>query len=816
MNFINTIIPINFYLIALPFLFTSGKSDHNREILSQSRAQQAVGKTIQSSIEDLEALIADLESNGLIHDDMAEKMYSARLVLNQLNSNNIPEAVSRLRAAAIGSAGRSSNLQEATKEIDIILGELKKTAKDVGNEQKRGAYEQMLTQLFSDSEKLQEQTLKWGEEQLLSPDLADLSKQSALEKQSEIESQMDAFKDMLKNEIAKQNDLSMKQELEDVLDSLEGFEMDQSANDQTESSNQDLSEFDLMPEQEANPEGENFADFQNPDPSKMFQSELATNQFNQTETKNSSLPFDPTKKEEPTNSPEGNTNAGNEDTSATDQANKGKLPEQKTGSSEAGEDVPLKDQSSNEPKETVSNQETKGENNLKKEESVEGEKGQPNQNKPKNAADENDHQTASKETKSSSAQEEVNQRPRENQSSNEPKETVSNQETKGENNLKKEESVEGEKGRPNQNEPKNAAVEKDHQMASKETTSSSAQEEVNQRPRENQSGNEKNEGRLEKDSNAKNNEKIENTQESESKNEEMVKKNKQNAKDISAEKALEKSADAMASNDPSSALEAQKDFQERIQQALQAMGSMMAQSTQEPVNEENVSNANMSLSPPALGAFDEAAMSLNEEDLFNEMSFGNQSGGSEIGDADLEALLSGESEEELGGAGDGSGQGEESQNDENSLASSNSSQSGKSSSGQNADQKKTDQNNKNNQNQPGQEMAQSSGGKPSTPSGASSSPFAPPMMLPGNGPSGDGSGMSTASFDKPHGTHYETTQIKSGDGPVSGNYSKTLQSKRNLAEVARQAITQDYQRRLPVEYRLMTAEYFELLGSLEE
>ena len=745
MNFINTIIPINFYLIALPFLFTSGKSDHNREILSQSRAQQAVGKTIQSSIEDLEALIADLESNGLIQDDMAEKMYSAQLVLNQLNSNNIPEAVSRLRAAAIGSAGRSSNLQEATKEIDIILGELKKTAKDVGNEQKRGAYEQMLTQLFSDSEKLQEQTLKWGEEQLLSPDLADLSKQSALEKQSEIESQMDAFKDMLKNEIAKQNDLTMKQELEDVLDSLEGFEMDQSANDQTESSNQDLPEFDLMPEQEANPEGENFADFQNPDPSKMFQSELATNQFNQTETKNSSLPFDPTKKEEPTNSPEGNTNAGNEDTSATDQANKGKLPEQKTGSSEAGEDVPLKDQSSNEPKETVSNQETKGENNLKKEESVEGEKGQPNQNKPKNAADENDHQTASKETKSSSAQ-----------------------------------------------------------------------EEVNQRPRENQSGNEKNEGRLEKDSNAKNNEKIENTQESESKNEEMVKKNKQNAKDISAEKALEKSADAMASNDPSSALEAQKDFQERIQQALQAMGSMMAQSTQEPVNEENVSNANMSLSPSVLGAFDEAAMSLNEEDLFNEMSFGNQSGGSEIGDADLEALLSGESEEELGGAGDGSGQGEESQNDENSLASSNSSQSGKSSSGQNADQKKTDQNNKNNQNQPGQEMAQSSGGKPSTPSGASSSPFAPPMMLPGNGPSGDGSGMSTASFDKPHGTHYETTQIKSGDGPVSGNYSKTLQSKRNLAEVARQAITQDYQRRLPVEYRLMTAEYFELLGSLEE
>ena len=73
--------------------------------------------------------------------------------------------------------------------------------------------------------------------------------------------------------------------------------------------------------------------------------------------------------------PEGNTNAGNEDTSETDQANNDKLSEQKTGSSEAGEDVPLK-QSSNEPNETVSNQETTGENNFKKEESVEGEKGE--------------------------------------------------------------------------------------------------------------------------------------------------------------------------------------------------------------------------------------------------------------------------------------------------------------------------------------------------------------------------------------------------------------------------------------------------------
>ena len=90
------------------------------------------------------------------------------------------------------------------------------------------------------------------------------------------------------------------------------------------------------------------------------------------------------------------------------------------------------------------------------------------------------------------------------------------------------------------------------------------------------------------------------------------------------------------------------------------------------------------------------------------------------------------------------------------------------------------------------------------------------MMTQGSGAPGEGSGTSTASFDKPHGTHFETTAIKGGGGPAKGDYEKTQQSRRNLAEVARQKIQQDYQRRLPAEYRVMTAEYFELLGSLEE
>ena len=610
-------------LLLWPLLLLSAQSGHDRELLSQSRAQQAVGKTIQNTVEDLEALIADLESNGLIQDAMAEKMYAARQVLNQINSRNIPEAVSRLRAAAIGSLGRLDNLEVATKEIDVILGELKKTAKDVGNEQKRAAFEQILTQLFTDAEILEEQTMKWGEEQLLAPDLAEVNKQEAMEKQSEIEAQLDALKDMLENEIPNQNDQVVKEELEDVLNSLEGFDLEEMADRQPAGMNEEMPGFHPLPEPE-NPLGqEALANLPNPE-----SEDLAT----------------PQRPENPSQQPQDQT-------------------------------------------ETVA-------------------------------------------------------------SSDDP-------------------TPSGERELPGDSAPSPMENGKDQAGAKEEIA-------------KNEEGDAREAGK-----------------------EEMNRGG--------AESVLKKSAEALSANDPGAALEAQKDFQELLRQALEAMGSAVAQGTPEPLGPTNLDQPSASNSP-----FGEPAM--NDPTLFEEMTFGETSSGGEIGGEDLEALLSGENPAESASGGGNEGEGEALGAETSESVAAQTSQAGKPSGGQNNDQGKPNGDQENDPNQQGQQTAQSSPGnaKPSSGSSSSSNPFGPPVMMPGGGPSGQGSGSSTASFDKPHGTHYETTQIKGGGGPVSGNYLKTNQSKRNLAEVARQAIRQDYQRRLPAEYRIMTAEYFELLGSLEE
>ena len=525
-------------LLLWPLLLLSAQSGHDRELLSQSRAQQAVGKTIQNTVEDLEALIADLESNGLIQDAMAEKMYAARQVLNQINSRNIPEAVARLRAAAIGSLGRLDNLEVATKEIDVILGELKKTAKDVGNEQKRAAFEQILTQLFTDAEILEEQTMKWGEEQLLAPDLAEVNKQEAMEKQSEIEAQLDALKDMLENEIPNQNDQVVKEELEDVLNSLEGFDLEEMADRQPAGMNEEMPRFHPLPEPE-NPLGqEALANLPNP------------------ESEDSATPQ---RAENPSQQPQDQT-------------------------------------------ETVA-------------------------------------------------------------SSDDP-------------------TPSGERELPGDSAPSPMENGKDQAGAKEEIA-------------KNEEGDAREAGK-----------------------EEMNRGG--------AESVLKKSAEALSANDPGAALEAQKDFQELLRQALEAMGSAVAQGTPEPLGPTNLDQPSASNSP-----FGEPAM--NDPTLFEEMTFGETSSGGEIGDEDLEALLSGENPAESASGGGNEGEGEALGAETSESVAAQTSQAGKPSGGQNNDQGKPNGDQGNDPNQQGQQTAQSSPGnaKPSSGSSSSSNPFGPPVMMPG-------------------------------------------------------------------------------------
>ena len=678
--------------VALAIISMSGlnaSEEVDRELLSQSRSQQSVGRSVQSTIYDLENLIADLESNGLIEEDMVGKMRAAREVLNSIGEENIPEATAKLRAAALSAVGRSENLARATSEVDSILLDLKAIARDVGDEQKRSAYGQILSQLLTKNQDLQDETQKWGEEQLTDPGQASETRDEVTEKQSEVESQFDALKQMLDKEISRQEDSSFKDELQEVLDALDGKGLEEFKGNlpQDVPPAQPTDIPNLPPPTPPEPT--------NPHPPPANDNEPGT-----------------TPPSEPKASQQPQVPAGNE------------KPEEPSGDRESTDtkEQPKpgqKDPPGDKPEATKPNQQ-----------------GEP---EPANKGEPEDKTAQKKDS---------------------PGEQPPVQKPKDASPGKKEPKAQGSDPKPDKpKDPQNLAKKPD---GNKEGQSSPPEASGSKKPE----------------------------------------------KEPSAEKALEKSGKAIMANDAGSALEAQKKFEERLAKALAAMGSAMAKNLQPEGSPEG---------SPGMGSPPMASQPMPPQTLdpLAGMAFGSVSAGSDIGEADLDALLSGEDPDAQGGTGEGGGQTDK--GDKSALAATGlpagipppSQAGGKPKDGSQQKQGKP--------NAPNPKMpAPGKGGSPQMASMGTANPFAPPMMMPGAGAPGEGSGTSTAMFDKPHGTHFETTALKGGGGPAKGSYQKTEQSRRNLAEVARQKIQQDYQRRLPAEYRLMTAEYFELLGSMEE
>ena len=769
-------------IICLPGRLLEAREEVDRDLLSQSRSQESVGRSVQSTVADLESLLADLESNGLIEENMIEKMRDAKQALNSIGEENIPAATEKLRSAALSAVGRGERLLQANREVDGILKELKKTARDVGDEQKRSAYGQMISQMLSQNQDLQEQTRKWGEEQLTDPSRSDETRDGVRESQSEMEAQFDALKDMLEREIAQQEDSPLKDELQDLLDALEGKEFNADVS-------QDFAESNLAetPNQPF-PETGDFAQApqvappqvdvpkeprrwgQPPPQSASPQSQSPSNEKPSAQAPTQPEGGNPPEKPGENGKPEARSSAGEnqekkdgppstpgrKDPAKDEQvASKPGEPEQKGTAEKTDPSAKAS------PKPGSLEDLSSGSKTPKKDDPLAAARPQ-GEDSPKVPADENEG-TEPKKNKADSKGELPSEK-------KDPKVDPTNPEDK----TTPRDSV------PRQRDPKSGDIDsRDRKQAKPESVVAEKEKEG-----------------MSKDA-------------SDSKK-----------TDSSAQNALEESGKAISANDAGAALASQKKFEEILSEAIGAMSSAMADSLQPN---------DFSDGPSQMGSASTASLPMAGDlpDPFAGMAFGAESTGSAIGEADLEALLSGEDPD--AGSQNGSGEGsqtpgeqtapgeEQANGDQSSLASANPSagvpspspNSGKQ---QGAKQKAQGKPSASSPGAPGP----GKGGASKNSSMPSSNPFAPPMMTQGGGAPGEGSGTATASFDKPHGTHFETTAIKGGGGPAKGNYLKTQQSRRNLAEVARQKIQQDYQRRLPAEYRVMTAEYFELLGSLEE
>lgn len=193
-------------------------------LLTQSQRQESVGRSMNNSISELEALMADLESNGMIEQDAGSRVGSLEAVLTKINQEHVPAASSAMRNAALSVDTRGQHLDKASTEVEQILGQLKTVLKDLGDEQRAAAYESILTGLINDNNELIEATKDWGEAQVLNPEQADDLKKDVSELQSDVDKGVESLTDMIREDLAADPDSPLADRLEDVVKAITGEE----------------------------------------------------------------------------------------------------------------------------------------------------------------------------------------------------------------------------------------------------------------------------------------------------------------------------------------------------------------------------------------------------------------------------------------------------------------------------------------------------------------------------------------------------------------------------------------------------------------
>ena len=93
-------------------------------IRSEERRQVEVRRQIGGASRQIESLLLDLQSNGLYEAAKGPVIKGMKDSLDTVNAQRVPKAAEELQQARLNRGGRFSHLDEANKEITLIIEDL--------------------------------------------------------------------------------------------------------------------------------------------------------------------------------------------------------------------------------------------------------------------------------------------------------------------------------------------------------------------------------------------------------------------------------------------------------------------------------------------------------------------------------------------------------------------------------------------------------------------------------------------------------------------------------------------------------------------
>jgi len=179
-------------------------------LLTEERRQGNVRRQLSGVVRRIDLLMLDLASNDLYPEGGGENVTRLNLKLAALNTNHVPKAETYLRLARQDTTHALPHIEDAEREVDIIVRELDALLKEMGMTLTEDALLAQLRSIIKTEELLRRETADWGKRLLIAPGGAGQVSAKLAQAQGSVLQQVGVFTERLKEAVGKETDAARR------------------------------------------------------------------------------------------------------------------------------------------------------------------------------------------------------------------------------------------------------------------------------------------------------------------------------------------------------------------------------------------------------------------------------------------------------------------------------------------------------------------------------------------------------------------------------------------------------------------------------
>ncbi len=187
----------------------------------EERRQSNVGLDLGRTVDRIDWLLADLESNRLAKEGGGDAVANMGFSLAKVQGENVPSVTGFLRKARTRTDNAYPHLDSAGKEIQTIITELDRLLAETASSLNLDDLLAEIAAIIEAEELLRDKTLDWGKELLVDPATAEKEEEKIADTQEQLAERLTGFGEKLEESVDGVNEGEVREQLQKAQGSME-------------------------------------------------------------------------------------------------------------------------------------------------------------------------------------------------------------------------------------------------------------------------------------------------------------------------------------------------------------------------------------------------------------------------------------------------------------------------------------------------------------------------------------------------------------------------------------------------------------------